>query len=53
VTGRNTKAARKTSAKTSSANTKAIREWAQANGYDVSNRGRIPADVLQAYTAAN
>lgn len=42
VTGRNTKAARKTSAKTSSADTKAIREWAQANGYNVSNRGRIP-----------
>ena len=53
VTGRNTKAARRTSAKTSSANTKAIREWAQANGYDVSDRGRIPADVADAYAAAN
>ena len=53
VTGRNTKAARRTSAKTSPANTKAIREWAQANGYDVSNRGRIPADVMEAYAAAN
>ncbi|MBB1018746.1 Lsr2 family protein [Dietzia maris] len=53
VTGRNTKAARKTSAKTPSAETRAIREWAQANGYDVSDRGRIPADVMQAYHAAN
>lgn len=52
VTGRN-KAARRTSAQTSSTETKAIREWAQANGYDVSNRGRIPADVMQAYHAAN
>lgn len=32
---------------------KAIREWAQANGYDVPARGRIPAEVEQAYNAAN
>ncbi|WP_439111984.1 Lsr2 family DNA-binding protein [Gordonia alkanivorans] len=33
--------------------TKAIREWARENGYDVSDRGRIPADVMDAYAAAN
>lgn len=33
--------------------TKAIREWANANGYEVGDRGRIPADVVEAYEAAN
>ena len=37
----------------SSNNTPAIRSWAQANGYNVSDRGRIPADVIAAYEAAN
>jgi hypothetical protein len=27
----------------------AVREWARANGFEVSNRGRIAADVLKAY----
>ena len=27
----------------------AIRAWAQQNGYDVSERGRIPAAVIEAY----
>ncbi|WES64818.1 Lsr2 family protein [Microbacter sp. GSS18] len=31
----------------------AIREWAKANGYDVSERGRVPASVLEAYEAAH
>ncbi|MDM4721862.1 Lsr2 family protein [Micromonospora sp. WMMA1363] len=26
-----------------------IREWASANGYDVSERGRIPVEVVEAY----
>ncbi|MGB3770218.1 MAG: Lsr2 family protein [Rhodococcus sp. (in: high G+C Gram-positive bacteria)] len=32
--------------------TKAIREWANQNGYSVSSRGRIPADVEEAYNSA-
>lgn len=28
---------------------RAIREWAREQGMEVSERGRIPADVLQAY----
>jgi hypothetical protein len=32
--------------------TAAIREWAAANGHDVSPRGRIAASVQQAYDAA-
>ncbi len=31
----------------------AVREWARQNGYTVSNRGRIPNEVLQAYDAAH
>lgn len=31
----------------------AIREWAQDNGYDVAARGRIKADIVEAYHAAN
>lgn len=27
----------------------AIREWARKSGYNVSDRGRIPAEVLEAY----
>ncbi|MDJ1113155.1 histone-like nucleoid-structuring protein Lsr2 [Microbacterium dauci] len=30
-----------------------IREWAAKNGYTVSERGRVPAAVLEAYDAAN
>lgn len=31
----------------------AIREWAKANGHQVSERGRVPASVLDAYEAAH
>jgi hypothetical protein len=31
----------------------AIREWARSQGTKVSDRGRIPADVIAAYTAAH
>ena len=51
VTGNKAKTARK--AKTSPGDTKAVREWARAQGYTVSDRGRIPADVMDAYAAAN
>ncbi|KZX21728.1 histone-like nucleoid-structuring protein Lsr2 [Rathayibacter tanaceti] len=32
---------------------KAIREWANANGHPVSDRGRIPSEVQAAYQAAH
>ncbi|MFN3340072.1 MAG: Lsr2 family protein [Dietzia sp.] len=53
VTGGKSKPARKAAAKSASGDTKAIREWARENGFDVSDRGRIPADVMEAYAAAN
>ncbi|MEU1972821.1 Lsr2 family protein [Microbacterium sp. NPDC019599] len=30
-----------------------VREWAKSNGYTVSERGRVPASVLEAYEAAH
>jgi len=32
---------------------RAIREWARANDHDVSDRGKIPASVIEAYDKAN
>ena len=32
--------------------TTAIREWARQNGHKVADRGRIPANVLEAYEKA-
>jgi hypothetical protein len=31
----------------------AIRDWARKNGHSVSDRGRIPASVVEAYEAAH
>ena len=31
--------------------TQAVREWGRANGYEVSDRGRIPAALLEAYNS--
>ncbi|WP_432571903.1 histone-like nucleoid-structuring protein Lsr2 [Kineococcus sp. SYSU DK005] len=36
-----------------SRDTGAVRTWAKENGYTVSDRGRISADVLQAYDDAH
>ncbi|MBT0565582.1 Lsr2 family protein [Williamsia sp. CHRR-6] len=33
--------------------TQAIRDWANSNGYEVSNRGRIPIEVVEAFEAAH
>lgn len=32
--------------------TQAIREWARRNGHDISERGRIPAGVIEAFEAS-
>ncbi len=34
-------------------NTSAIRDWARSAGHAVSERGRIPANILAAYEKAN
>jgi len=33
--------------------TQAVREWARGQGYKVSDRGRIPQDVMDAYNTAH
>ena len=55
VTGGARRGRRSGSAASSSAgsNTKDVREWAKSQGMDVSERGRISADVQQAYDAAH
>ncbi len=30
-----------------------VRQWARSNGHEVSDRGRIPGSVLEAFDAAN
>ena len=32
---------------------KEIRDWARSNGYEVSDRGRVSAEIRQAFDAAN
>ena len=32
--------------------TSAVRAWARSNGYDVADRGRLPAELTDAYLAA-
>lgn len=54
VTGGRGRSRRSSSSSSSSSNsnTSAVREWAKAQGMEVSERGRIPADVQEAYDAA-
>lgn len=40
-------------AASSNSNTKDVREWAKAQGMEVSERGRISADIQQAYDDAH
>ncbi|MFT4262682.1 MAG: Lsr2 family protein [Nocardioides sp.] len=49
--GRAGKAAKKATAGGTAA--AEIRAWAKSNGYDVPERGRIPASVKEAFDAAN
>ena len=41
------------SSSSSSGDTAKIREWARSNGYQVSERGRISAEIMDAYSKAN
>lgn len=40
-------------ARTDREQVQAIREWARRNGHKVSDRGRVPASVIEAYNDAN
>ena len=47
------KGPRRSAQQQSGPSAKVIREWAQENGHDVPERGRIPAEVREAYNAAH
>jgi hypothetical protein len=49
--GRRTKAS--TNGKTSPEQLAAIRDWARKNGYEVADRGRIKAEVVEAFEASH
>ncbi|MCD9166222.1 histone-like nucleoid-structuring protein Lsr2 [Streptomyces albireticuli] len=51
--GKNKKAATRTAATHPGQDTAAIRTWAKENGYSINERGRVPADVRDAYTKAH
>lgn len=40
-------------AKRDPAQTRAIRQWASDQGYEINDRGRIPADIVEAFDAAH
>jgi hypothetical protein len=50
---RSSSASSSSSRSKSSLDTKAVREWANKNGHQVSERGRIPSSVIEAYQAAH
>lgn len=52
VGGRRTRS-RSAAASSSGASAREVREWARANGHQVPDRGRIPADVRAAFDAAH
>jgi Lsr2 len=45
------RAGRRRTATTDKDETKAIRDWARQQGMEVSDRGRVPAQILDAYRA--
>ena len=47
--GRNTSRAAAPPARSNRDQNQAIREWATKNGYEVSERGRIPASITEAF----
>ncbi|MBF4563303.1 Lsr2 family protein [Microbacterium sp. VKM Ac-2870] len=46
------RSASRSARKASGVDLAAVRDWARANGHTVSERGRVPAAVLEAYAAA-
>lgn len=51
--GRRKRAAAPAARSEEGASTSDIRAWAQANGHEVSSRGRVSAEVREAYEKAN
>lgn len=53
VTSRTSGRGKARAASTGSQDTAQIRAWAKANGYEVNDRGRVPASIREAYEKAN
>jgi hypothetical protein len=53
VSGRAAAGRGRTTRTTVSSDAKAIRAWAAGNGIEVNSRGRVPADVVKQFEAAN
>lgn len=51
--GRRSRQSSSSSSRGRSGETARIREWARSNGHQVSDRGRISAQVMEAYRAAH
>lgn len=51
--GRKVGKGRASQANSSTTNATAIRTWARENGFEVSDRGRVPKDVARAYEQRN
>ena len=52
--GRTVNGARRRTTRTKvAADTRTVKEWARANGYQVGGRGRVPNEILAAFEAAN
>jgi hypothetical protein len=52
LTGAARRATGRTGRKSSTVDTVAVRAWARENGYDIKDRGRVPADLVAKYQAA-
>ena len=46
------RAATRSGRKPSAVDTVAVRAWARENGYEIKDRGRVPADLVAKYQAA-
>jgi hypothetical protein len=44
---------RRSAASSSGPSARELRDWARSNGYEVSDRGRVPAEVREAFDAAH
>ena len=52
-TGRRTRSAGADGGRQPREQTRAVREWARQHGHHISNRGRIPASIQQAFDQAH
>lgn len=53
VAGRRGAGGRRAAGSSNGPSAREIREWARANGWNLSDRGRVAAEVRQAYEAAH